>query len=408
MRILLLTLYFEPDITANAAILTRLAEELAALGHAVSVVTAFPHYAGNRIDPRYRGTLIERARHGDIRVTRTYVYVASDKGSLRARLLNYASFNLLSVVAGLLSPAPDVVLAPSPPLTIGLTAWLLGSLKRVPFVYNVQDIYPDIAIRLGILTNPRAIRAFRRLEDFVYRRAAAVSVLSEGFRQNLLGKGVPPAKLRIIPNFVDPDLVRPQPKENPFARREGLADRFVALYAGNIGLSQGLETLLGACAHLRDLPDFLAVIVGNGAARPALEARAQEMGLSNVRFLPFQPKEDLAMMYASADVSLVLLKRGIGAESVPSKAYAILASGRPILAAVDAGADTDRLIQDARCGVAVPPEDPAALARAIRALRADPAARAQMGRRGREHVVAHYSPGAIARQYEALLRDVVR
>lgn len=408
MRILLLTLYFEPDISANAGIVTRLAEELAALGHTVNVVTAFPHYANSRLEPPYRGKVIERSQHGPIRVLRTYVYVRPNKQSLVSRMLNYASFNCLATLAGMLLPAPDVILAPSPPLTIGLTAWALGALKRAPFVYNVQDIYPDVAIRLGVLRNPGAIRAFRRLEDFVYRKATAVSVLSEGFRENLLAKGVPPAKVHVIPNFVDSDWVHPLPRENPFSRREGLCDRFVALYAGNIGLSQGLETLLDACHQLRDLPDFLALIVGNGAARPSLEARAREMALSNVRFLPFQPKEEVARMYASADVSLVLLRKGLGAESVPSKVYTIMASARPVLAAVDAGSETDRLIREAQCGVVVPPEDASALAQAIRQLRVHAQARADMGRRGREHVVAYYSPQAVAQQYERLLNEVVR
>lgn len=408
MRILLLTLYFTPDIGANAVVMTELAEALAELGHDVRVVTAFPHYARNQIEPEFRGRLFQRAGHKGIRVTRSYLYVSSDKQRVLARLFSYLSFNVLSVVAGLSAGRCDVILAPSPPLTIGLSAWAISRLTRAPFIYNVQDIYPDVAIRLGVLTNPRLIRLFQRLERFVYRKAKAVSVLSEGFRSNLLAKGVPPEKLHVIPNFIGVDFVRPLPKDNSFSRKHGLGDRFVAMYAGNVGLSQGLETLLDAARLLADLPELCILIVGNGAAKPGLEERARELGLSNTCFLPFQPREDVPEMYAAADVGLVVLKHGIATDSVPSKAYTILASGRPIVAAVDRECETQRLLEGAACGVAVPPEDPQALANALRRLYHDRSAGQAMGDSGRRHVEEHCTPQAIARQYDALFRSVGR
>jgi colanic acid biosynthesis glycosyl transferase WcaI len=292
-------------------------------------------------------------------------------------------------------------------LTIGLSAYVLSRLRRVPYVYNVQDIYPDVAIRLGVLTNPRLIRFFRRMENFVYARAAAVSVLSEGFGRNLLSKGVPSDKIHVIPNFVDVDFMRPLPKDNAFARRHNLHDKYVVMYAGNVGLSQGLETLLEAAQQFQDLADLRLLIVGNGAAKAKLEARASQIGLQNVIFLPFQPRKDVPEMYASADVSLVMLRQGIGAESVPSKTYTIMASGRPIVAAVDEEAETKRLIDTANCGLWVEPENPSALVGAIRTLYADPARRAQLGRNGRNHVETHYTPQVGAQQYDALLERII-
>lgn len=190
MRILLLTLYFAPDPAANSVIMTELADELVALGHDVTVVTAFPHYDTNRIWDEYRGRLVQHERRGPIDIYRHYLYVPRDKTRLSGRLVNYLTFNLLSTVTGLLQRGIDIVLAPSPPLTIGLSAYVISRLRGIPYVYNVQDIYPDIAVRLGVLTNRRAIRFFRRMEDFVYRHAAAVTVLSDGFRHNLRAKQI--------------------------------------------------------------------------------------------------------------------------------------------------------------------------------------------------------------------------
>lgn len=407
MKILFLTLYFEPDIAANAIVMTELAEELTTLGHQVTVVTAFPHYAGNVVDYRYRGRLFQRDEHKGIRVIHTYLYTSPHKQRFLVRFLNYVSFNLLSTLAGLFAGPQDVILAPSPPLTIGLSAYIISRVKRIPYVYNVQDIYPDVVVKLGILRNPWIIRFSRWLERYVYARARHITVLSEGFRANLLHKGVPLEKLTVIPNFVDVDFIRLLPRDNGFRHRCGLDGRFVILYAGNLGHSQGLEHVLECAALLQDQDDIAFVIVGNGSRKPYLEAQAQEMGLGNVRFIPFQPREDVPDIYAAADVSLAPLRKGIALYSVPSKVYTIMASGRPVVAAVDPGSDAWELVEQAQCGLCIEPENPHALAEAIRALHADPALRQRLGRNGREHVVQHYTRQAVARQYHELLTSLV-
>jgi colanic acid biosynthesis glycosyl transferase WcaI len=297
----------------------------------------------------------------------------------------------------------DVVLTPSPPLTNGLAAFLLSRLRGVPYVYNVQDIYPDVAIRMGVLTNPRVIAFFKRMESFVYYRAAAVSVISEGFRRNLLGKGVPDDKIEIIPNFMDTDFVRPLPRHNGFSAEHGLDDRFVVLFAGNVGMSQGLMKVLDTARLLEDHEDILFLIVGNGAAKPGLQDYAEDLGLENVRFLPFQPHEDLPEMYASSDVCLVPLRKGFTGESVPCKVFTITAAGRPLIASVDRDSDTYRFVEKAECGLWVEPENPDALAEAILTLYHDPDRRERLGRNGRAHVEARYTPQVVARQYASLL-----
>jgi colanic acid biosynthesis glycosyl transferase WcaI len=387
--------------------MTELAEELAALGHKVTVVTAFPHYAGNIVDHRYRGRLIQQETHKGIRAIRTYLYTSPHKQRFLVRFLNYVSFNVLSTLAGIFAGPQDVILAPSPPLTIGLSAYIISRVKRIRYLYNVQDIYPDVVVKLGIIKNPGVVAFSRWLERFVYSHARHITVLSEGFWANLLRKGVPPEKLTVIPNFVDVDFIRPLLRDNSFRHRFALDDRFVVLYAGNLGHSQNLEHVLECAALLRDQDHIAFVIVGNGSRKPYLEAQAQRMGLDNIRFIPFQPWEDVPEIYAAADISLITLRKGIALDSVPSKAYTIMASGRPILAAVDPGSDAWNLVQQAQCGLCVEPENPQALAEAIRALCANPALRERLGRNGREHVVQHYTRQAVAKQYHELLTSIV-
>ena len=407
MRILLLSTYFQPDIASTGVLMTLLAEELARLGHQITVITSMPHYHTNCIWDEYRGRLIQHDQHGPIDVYRLYLYVPDDRGRFLGRILNYASFNTLSALMGVLVGQHDVVLVPSPPLTNGLSADLISRFRRIPFVYNVQDIWPGVVVRAGVMANPRAVAFFRRLERYIYRRSAALAVISEGFRRNLLEKGVPSDKIQVIPNFFDTDFVRPLSRRNGFSSTHGLDGKFVVLFAGNVGHSQGLETVLDTAQQLTDLEDVLFLVVGNGAAKTRLQAYAQRLGLPNVRFLPFQAHETLPEMYASSDVCLVPLRKGFTNVSVPCKVFTIMASGRPMIASLDEGSDTWTLVEQAQCGLCVEPEDPQALAEAIRALHADPALRERLGRNGREHVVQHYTQQVVAKQYHELLTSLV-
>jgi len=407
LRILFLTHYFAPDTTSNCIIMTELARELSRLGHDITVVTSFPHYDHNVVPEEYRWRIIEQTQEDRVRVYRTYVYLPQQKRWVGGRFLSYASYNVMSTIVSVFLARHDVILAPSPPLTVGITACVLSKRWKTPYVYNVQDIFPEVAVELGVLRNPTLIRFFEWLERLVYDKAAAISVLSEGFRRNVLSKGVCAQKIRVIPNLVDVEYIRPMPKDNPFARQHQWHDRFVVMYAGNVGRSQSLETLLEAACLLRDLSDLQVAIVGNGAMKMDLEAMAQKFNLYNVTFLPFQPREVLPEMYAAANVSLVILKGGIGERSVPSKIYTIMASGRPMITSLDPDSEVWRVVDESRCGLNVLPENPQALANVVRRLHNDPALCAKLGSCGRQYVVAHYSKESIARQYDCLFRDVV-
>lgn len=406
MRILFLSTYFHPDIASTGVLMTQLAEDLADLHHQITVVTSMPHYGRDEIWDEYRGKVFVREQHGPIDIHRVYIYVPGSRARSMARFLNYGTFNALSVLRSLCVGTQDVIFVPSPPLTNGLAADIISRFRSVPFVYNVQDIWPDVVIRTGVLTNERVISALRRLERYVYRRAAAVAVISDGFRRNLEQKGVPRQKIEVIPNFFDTDFVHPLPRRNGFSAEHRLDDRFVVLFGGNVGHSQGLETVLDAAYRLSDLQDVLFLIVGDGAAKDGLKAYADRLELDNVRFLSFQPHEALPEMYASSDLCLVPLRKGFSNESVPCKVFTITAAARPLVASVDEGCDTWEWVERAACGLCVRPEDPAALAGAIRALYRDPDLRREMGQNGREYVVAHHTREVVAQQYDELLRAV--
>jgi colanic acid biosynthesis glycosyl transferase WcaI len=324
------------------------------------------------------------------------------------RALDYILYMKLSALAGLGGPKPDVVLAVAPPITVGLSAWLAASVRGAPIVFNAQDIWPDGLISMGKLSSRLAIAGFRRLERFTYDAARRVTVLSEGMRENLLRKGIPPEKVAVLPNWVDLEAVRPVEKDNVFRDDLGLAGRFVVLFAGNLGFAASLETVLGAAEILRGERDIVFLIVGEGSVKDSLRRRADERNLGNVRFVTTQPPERISDVFGAADVSLVTLRSTMGALSVPSKAMAIMASGRPILAAVPADSEVRHVVDEAQCGRWVSPEDPAALAKEILAMRRSEQRLQSLGRNGRTYAEAHYGRTEIVNRYHRLLQEVAR
>jgi colanic acid biosynthesis glycosyl transferase WcaI len=274
-------------------------------------------------------------------------------------------------------------------------------------VLNIQDIHPDLSIESGLLRHPILIKAALAFERWIYRHHRDIVVISPGFKRNLLAKGVAAETVSVISNWVDTDFLRPLDKDNPVARRLGLADRFVAMYSGTISISsyETLVRLLDAAALLRDEPKLLLAIVGGGFKSGDLRAEAERRGLPNVAFLPFQPHADLPSLLASADVLLVPLDKEKSLLSVPSKLYSAMAAGRPVLGLAVEGSEVHTLIAESGCGISVPPDDPARVAAAIRGLAADPALGGRQGAAGRAHALAHYSRESVVGAYDRLMES---
>lgn len=407
-EILILTLVFRPDNVSTAQIMADLAEDLQCRGHSVSVLTSTPHY--NR-DPeaalaqplswKWFG-LIQESRYKGMRVLHAWM---PEKGRNKLyRALTWAGFHLTSTIAGaFLTRRPCLILCPSPPPTIALSAWLLGLWHRAPFLYVVQEVYPDVAINLGMLKNRLLIRACYALEQFIYKRAAGISVISPRMQTCLQRKGVPEDKLAMIPNFVDVADFKPLEKDNEFARQHGLRGKFLVCYAGNMGKPQHLETLVHAAARLRDRVEVHFLLMGDGSEAGALRNLAQSFQLTNLTFLSYQPYSVMPQAYAAADVSFVPQAIGTSADGIPSKIYRIMAAGRPVIAVTDQDSDLAEMVSEAKCGYVITSHDPETLAQAITAAASDPDAWRQLGANGRRHVLQHYERSSIAEQYNTLI-----
>ena len=404
LRMIVLAPHFAPDIAPTGRVMTRIVGELARRGHHIDVVATLPWYRRHAIEPGWGGRLLRRDPTDWGTVTRVHPFPGGDRRNLLRRAAGVAGFSVLAGLAGLAAGGwtrrADGVIAMSPPLTVGLTGRFVAWWHRAPLVFNVQDVFPDAAVETGAITDGRIIAAARWLERVSYRLADAVTVLSDDLRANVLAK-VPAARaatVHMIPNFVDTERIRPLDRRTAYRAELGLGDGPVVLYAGNIGFSQSLGLLLEAA---RKLPAVTFLINGDGAARAGLEQQAAR--LANVRFAGYVPDDRLAELLATGDVHVVPLRAGLGAVSVPSKTYSILAAGRPVVAAIDGGTEVPRLLAASGGGIAVPPDDAEALTRAVEELTADPDRAVAMGAAGRRWVEGAASPEAVAAAYEALI-----
>jgi colanic acid biosynthesis glycosyl transferase WcaI len=408
LRILLVTLHYPPEPVGDATVTGWLAHAFAQHGHEVTVLTAVPHFTWGRILDTYKGRVVATERGPLCRIVRTWVF-PSRKGKTFLRLVTGVTFLVMGLFAALIGaiPKPDVIYVFGYPPTNGLLGLILSRCWGVPYEYNVQDLYPDALVALGALSNPTALRLLARIEMWYYRTAAHVLVIADSFRRSLVSRGVAPEKVRVIPNPVDLAAIRPMGQDNSYRAGLGLDGKFVVMYAGNLGWSQGLEVVLAAADLLRHLHEIAFVLVGEGAARNALVEQIEKSQLTNVMVRPFEPYELLPTVLATADVHLVTLRRGLGWGTVPSKLYPILASARPVVVAVDEGCETWADVRAADAGICVQPENAHALAGAIEALFRDPARRQRFGSNGRRYAVEHRSIAAVATEYEAAFRAAV-
>jgi glycosyltransferase involved in cell wall biosynthesis len=403
MRIHFLSQWYAPEPDAKKHILAR---ELAARGHEVTVITGYPNYPEGVLYPGYRIRWRQWEHIDGVKVLRVPLYPDHSRSALR-RIANYSSF---ACSAALLAPAlvgpADVMWVYHPPLTVGIPAILISALRHIPFVYEVQDMWPETLAATGMISSERAIRAMRQLASFVYRKATVLSVISPGFKQNLIGKGVPEQKIQVIPNWADEDIYRPVARNTHFAEKYGMSGKFNVLFAGNLGAAQALDNVLNAAILLRDLEDLQFVFVGEGIEKEKLCRRSQEMNLTNVRFVERHPARVMPDFYANADVLLVHLKNDPLFEiTIPSKITAYLACGRPILAALRG--DAAHVVNSAGAGLICETDDPKALAQTVRQFYSmAPEVRDAMGVAGRRAYLAQYTRAKLVDKYEQLFAQI--
>jgi colanic acid biosynthesis glycosyl transferase WcaI len=406
MRILIYSYNYHPEPIGIAPLMTELAEGLVGRGHEVRVVTGMPNYPERRIYEEYRGRWYVTEQRNGVTIQRSYVWIRPKPG-LVARMLLDGSFVVTSLVQAFQGWRPDVILLTTPPLPISVPAALLGQVYGCPIVLNLQDILPEAAVHVGLITNKVAIRVFEALEKFSYRTAHTISVITDGFTENLVGKGVSASKIACIPNWVDINFIRPLSKgDNEFRKTHHLEGKFVVLYSGNIALTQGLETVVEAAIRLRHITDIAFVIVGEKKALERLQKYCDSRGVDNVLLLKFQPREQLPEMLAAADVGLIVQKRNVISFNMPSKTQVILASGRAIVASVPLTGTAARAVQQSGGGVVVPPEQPDLLADAVLDLYQNPAKTEFLGHQGRQYAVENYAFDKALNRYEALFASI--
>ncbi|MEA5568749.1 glycosyltransferase family 4 protein [Anabaena sp. UHCC 0399] len=406
MRILIYSYNYYPEPIGIAPLMTELAEGLAKRGHQVRVVTAMPNYPERQIYEGYRGKFYVNEYKNSVQIQRSFVWIRPQP-KLIDRVLLDASFVTTSFWPALFGWRPDVILSTSPSLPVCVPAALLGWLRGCPVVLNLQDILPEAAIHVGLLKNKWLIKIFSVLEKFAYRSATKVSVIADGFVENLLSKGVPQEKIEQIPNWVDVNFIRPLPKQdNSFRATHNLNDKFVVLYSGNIALTQGLETVIKAAAMLRDIPEIAFVIVGEAKGLQRLQKYCLDCGADNVLLLPFQPREHLPQMLAAADVGLVVQKKNVISFNMPSKIQVLLASGRAMIASVPKNGTAAKAVRQSGGGIVVPPEDPEALAIATLDLYKHPEKAKTLGYNSRKYAMEQYAFEQALNQYENLFYSV--
>jgi glycosyltransferase involved in cell wall biosynthesis len=404
---------FYPDTTATGQLLTDLCEDLVRdHGCRVSVV------AGPSLNPSHEGRagadgagrwrLVGRETYRGIEIFRAQG-TRLRKERFAGRATNYMTYFFSACWAGLKLDRPDVVVALTDPPIIGLAALASGKRFGAPLVMAFKDLFPEVTALLPDFRSETINSALQRINRFLVRRAARNLALGETMRRRLIDdKGAPPERTEIIPDWADTAAIAPGPKRNPFSIARGLADVFVVMHSGNLGLSQGLETIVDAAALLRDVPDLLVVFQGEGVMKPDLEVRARTLGLENVRFLPYAPREQLGESFASADLFIVSLQRGLSGYIVPSKLYGILAAGRPYVAAVEETCEVAAIAKAHDCGRLAEPGSARALADQIRAFYRDRDMTARCGRNAREAGLLFDRKAQVARYmkvFEAVVRE---
>lgn len=361
VKVLLLTQWFDPEPTFKGL---AFAKELRRQNIEVSVITGFPNYPGGKVYDGYKIKVFQRDSHEDIIINRVPLYPDHGSSALK-RMLNYGTFFLSSMVFGVLSRQKvDVIYAYHPPLTTALSASLISFFKRKPFIVDIQDLWPDTLASTGMLTNKKILNILNYLCNFVYRRAAKIVVLSPGFKAKLISRGVPEEKIEVIYNWCDEENLKSDKKSNVILP----SNKFNVVFAGNLGFAQGLPSIIAAAQILKDKEvNANIVIVGSGLAKADAEKFVTDNNIDNVIFVPRVPITEIGDILQQADALLVhLIKDDLFSITIPSRTQAYLASGKPILMAVDG--DAADLVKNARAGIICSSDDPNSISSGIEQL----------------------------------------
>ncbi len=407
MRILYVSQYFPPEMGAPSARVFELSRRWVKNGDKVTVLTGFPNHPTGIIPAEYRGyRFLEEEKEG-IRVVRTYIFAAPNKGFFK-RVLSYVSFMCSAIVQGTRKVGKqDLLIATSPQFFVGIAGLIISRLKGVPFVFEVRDLWPESIVQLGQLKNKTIIRFLEWIEMTLYRKAAHIVGVADSTVKILTERGVPAEKISIIKNGVDLELFTMRSDTEALKRKHGYQGKFIVSYIGTHGLSHALDKVLDAAELLRNEREILFLLVGEGAEKEHLKRKAASLNLKNVEFLDQIGKKQLPEYYALSDIVLVTLRDlPLFRSVIPSKIFEIMAMGRPIIISVDG--ESRKLVEQAQAGIFCQPENPQEMKEKILYLKTRPAQRLELGRNGRRFVEEHFDRNKLADRYQELLHNLMR
>lgn len=406
MHVLILTTVYPPEVRSASQIMFELSETLKNRGHEVTVITAIPE-ADSGEKSSFLGRFYRKEVQDGVRLIRIStipIHKTNAPAVLRGigQLLNAAGYFL----AGLFLKKVDVCIAYSPPLTLGLTGYLLKVFRKIPQILNVQDLVPQYAIDLGILKNKSLIRIIKMIERFVYRSVRFISVHSSGNRDYIINEGVSGEKVHVVENWVDTNLVMPSERRNAFSEKNDLNDKFVVLFAGMMGFAQDLDTVIEAGAYLKEHKDILIFLVGEGVEKARLMEKAESMNLKNIRFHPFVSKEKYPEVVAASDACLATLQKDLKCPVIPSKILGYMSAGRPVITSLPLEGDAPHVVRNAESGLCVEPGNPEMLAAAIVEMYENSEKCGAWGNNGRRYIVNYHNRDRCISLYENLFEAV--
>lgn len=405
MKILFLTQYCPPEVGAPQNRIFEFAKQLKNFGHQVTILTAMPNYPKGEIFEEYKGKKIVKETFEGIDIVRTGIYATKSKDFTK-RLRNYLSFTWTSVAKGTRQiENQDFIITESPPLFLGWSGYVLAKLKKAKFIFNVSDLWPESAVKLDVLHNEAMIKASTWLEEFCYKKAAAVTCQTQGIVDNIVERGFDSKKVHLITNGVDTEFFNRKNRSEELRESLGIKDKFSVVYAGIHGIAQGLEVVIKAAEILKYEKNIHFIFIGEGPEKSMLKEMVKDKNLDNVTFLPMQSKKDMPQIIASMDATVVPLKKlDLFKGALPSKMFEALASELPIVLAVQG--EAEELIKSAKAGIVVEPENEKEIAKAVLDLYADENLRRELGRNGRVYVKEHFSREAITRKLEKILLEL--
>ena len=411
MKILYVSQYFPPEMGAPSARVSELSRHWAEAGHHVSVMTGFPNHPTGVVYPDYRSKirqLVYRERVDGVEVVRSWLWPLPNRKP-HERILNYTSFSLSSSITGSFVARPDIIIATSPQLLVGMAGWWLSWTRSIPFVLEIRDLWPDAILASGVGNNNSMFsKTLSAISGFLYQRCDHLVVVTPAFKTEIIKDfGIDPEKISIVENGAQTDLFSDKGRKMTLNEQPDLENRFVVSYIGTLGLAHGLSTMLQAASRLQvQYPDMLFLLVGEGADKERLVKLAKDQGLTNIRFLPQQPREKVPAIIRASDVCLVMLKKApIFKTVIPTKMLEFMACSRPVILGVDGQAR--QVLEEAEGGVYTEPNDPDALTDAIIKLYKDARLRNTLGQSGRRYIVKNLSRKKTSEKYLKVLRRVL-